>query len=62
MPKPIDDIKEDLQSVIFSVNKLELNLQELRQINKDMLYKIQQSIDYSEKVIVKKPITKGWFY
>ena len=59
--KPILDIKDDIQSIIVSVDKLQQSIDDLRNINKEMLYKIQQSIDYRETIIVKKTST-GWFY
>lgn len=59
--KPILNIKDDIQSIVISVDKLQQNIDDLRNINKEMLYKIQQLIDYRETIIVKKPYT-GWFY
>lgn len=62
MPKPIEDIKEDLQSVIFSVNKLQLDFKELKEINKEMIIRLDnyfKDIDKYNKPIVDK---KGWFY
>lgn len=65
--KPIDNIKEDLQSVIFSVEKLHNNVNELREINKEILDKFTIHLSKVEKInnedyIKVEKSKKGWFY
>jgi len=55
MPKPIDDIKEDIQNIIFSINLLESNINELKQLNKEILDKLNKKY-----IKIEKPT--GWFY
>jgi len=64
--KPIDNIKEDLQSVIFKVELLHKDIIELKKINKEVIEKIEDyqkvsnEIDKDLEEKLKKP--KGWFY
>ena len=62
MPKPIEDIKEDLQSVIFSINKLQLDMNEIKEITKDIKKTFSEYIVNYEKVDKEKIKPKGWFY
>ena len=58
--KPINDIKDDLQSVIFSIEKLHNDMNELREINKDILNKLTEYLSF---VNVEKTSKKaGWFF
>lgn len=62
MPKPIEDIKEDMQAVIFNVKKLQLDIKELKELNLDCIKKIEKYLN-EDIVKVEKPIKKpGWFY
>lgn len=64
--KPIDNIKEDLQSVIFKVEILHQDIIELKKINKEVIDKIENyqkvshEIDKELQEKLKKP--KSWFY
>jgi len=64
--KPIDNIKEDLQSVIFKVELLHKDIIELKKINKEVIEKIEDyqkvsnEIDKELEEKLKKP--KGWFF
>jgi hypothetical protein len=57
--KPIDNIKEDLQSVIFSVEKLHKDFEELRELNKSIILKLEEKLnkEYPEPIV-----SKSWFY
>lgn len=59
--KPIENIKEDLQSVIFSVEKLHNKVNELKEINKDIMEKITLHLSKVKEIQVENP-KKGWFY
>jgi len=64
--KPIDNIKEDLQSVIFKVELLHKDIIDLKKINKEVIEKIEDyqkvsnEIDKELEEKLKKP--KGWFF
>ena len=64
--KPIENIKEDLQSVIFKVELLHKDIIDLKKINKEVIEKIEDyqkvsnEIDKDLEEKLKKP--KGWFY
>tara|TARA_R100000773_G_C4217718_1_gene116197 strand:+ start:1400 stop:1609 length:210 start_codon:yes stop_codon:yes gene_type:complete len=64
--KPIENIKEDLQSVIFKVELLHKDIIDLKKINKEVIEKIEDyqkvsnEIDKELEEKLKKP--KGWFY
>ena len=64
--KPIENIKEDLQSVIFKVEVIHREIQELRKLNLDCIAKIEKhqqeiiTINKETEEKLKKP--KGWFY
>ena len=64
--KPIENIKEDLQSVIFKVELLHKDIIELKKINKEVIEKIEDyqkvsnEIDKELEEKLKKP--KGWFF
>jgi len=64
--KPIEFIKEDLQSVIFSVEKLHNDINELREINKDILEKLTIHLskikEINEDYIKVENSKKGWFF
>jgi hypothetical protein len=64
--KPIDNIKEDLQSVIFSVEKLHNDMNELRELNKEILDKLTIHLskvkEINEDYIKVDNSKKGWFY
>lgn len=64
--KPIEFIKEDLQSVIFSVEKLHNDMNELREINKDILEKLTIHLskikEINEDYIKVENSKKGWFF
>ena len=64
--KPIDNIKEDLQSVIFNVEKLHNDMNELRELNKDILEKLTIHLskvkEIKEEYIKVDNSKKGWFY
>lgn len=64
--KPIDNIKEDIQSVIFSVEKLHNDMNELREINKDILEKLTLHLskvkEINEEYVKVDNSKKGWFY
>tara|TARA_R110001632_G_scaffold34727_1_gene88089 strand:- start:454 stop:663 length:210 start_codon:yes stop_codon:yes gene_type:complete len=64
--KPIDNIKEDLQSVIFNVEKLHNDMNELRELNKDILEKLTIHLskvkEIKEENIKVDNSKKGWFY
>jgi hypothetical protein len=57
--KPIDNIREDLQSVIFSVEKLHKDFEELRELNKSIILKLEEKLnkEYPEPIV-----SKSWFY
>ena len=59
MPKPIEDIKDDMQSVVFNVNKLQLDIKELKELNLACIKKLEK---YLNEDIVKKKKNPGWFY
>ena len=64
--KPIDNLREDLQSVIFKVEVIHKEIQELRKINLDCIAKIEKhqqeikNIDIETQEKIKK--SKGWFF
>lgn len=64
--KPIDNLKDDLQSVIFKVEIIHKEIQELRKLNLDVIAKIEKhqqeikKIDNDLEQNLKK--NKGWFY
>jgi len=64
--KPIDNLREDLQSVIFKVEVIHKEIQELRKLNLDCIAKIEKhqqeinKIDIETQEKIKK--SKGWFY
>lgn len=64
--KPIENIKEDLQSVIFKVEVIHREIQELRKLNLDCISKIEKH--QQEIIIINKETeeklnkSKGWFY
>ena len=64
--KPIENIKEDLQSVIFKVELLHKDIIDLKKLNKEVIEKIEDyqkvsnEIDNELEEKLKKP--KGWFY
>ena len=64
--KPIENIKEDLQSVIFKVELLHKDIIDLKKINKEVIEKIEDyqkvsnEIDKELEEKLKKP--KGWFF
>tara|TARA_R100001015_G_C4464495_1_gene50255 strand:+ start:194 stop:409 length:216 start_codon:yes stop_codon:yes gene_type:complete len=64
--KPIEFIKDDLQSVIFSVEKLHNDMNELREINKDILDKLTIHLskikEINEDYIKVENSKKGWFF
>jgi len=64
--KPIENIKEDLQSVIFSVEKLHNDMNELREINKDILEKLTIHLskvkEINEEYVKVENSKKGWFF
>jgi len=64
--KPIENIKEDLQSVIFSVEKLHNDINELREINKDILEKLTIHLskvkEINEEYVKVENSKKGWFF
>ncbi len=64
--KPIDNLKDDLQSVIFKVEVIHKEIQELRKLNLDVIAKIEKhqeeikKIDNDLEQNLKK--NKGWFF
>lgn len=58
--KPIENIKEDIASIVKSINKLQEDFHELRKLNNEIKDKIQEYLDYN--VIIEKPKSKSWFY
>ncbi len=64
--KPIDNIREDLQTVIFKVEIIHKEIQDLRKLNIDIISKIEKhqqeiiKIDKELEQNLKK--SKGWFY
>jgi peptidoglycan hydrolase CwlO-like protein len=64
--KPIDNLREDLQSVIFKVEVIHKEIQELRKLNLDVIAKIEKhqeeikKIDNDLEQNLKK--NKGWFF
>jgi len=66
--KPIENIKDDLQSVIFSVEKLHNDINELREINKDILDKLTNHLSKVEEInkdyikVEKEIKNKSWFF
>lgn len=64
--KPIDNIKEDLQSVIFKVEILHQDIIELKKINKEVIDKIEDyqkvSHEIDKELQEKLTKSKGWFY
>jgi len=64
--KPIDNLREDFQSVIFKVEIIHREIQELRKLNLDCIAKLEKhneeikNIDKELEEKLKKP--KGWFY
>lgn len=61
MPKPIEDIKEDLSALVIEINALRMNFKELQEINKDMKEKIELLLGKRCTETPKKK-TKGWIY
>tara|TARA_R110002126_G_scaffold146267_1_gene292216 strand:- start:1862 stop:2047 length:186 start_codon:yes stop_codon:yes gene_type:complete len=61
MPKPIEDIKDDMQSVVFNVNKLQLDIKELKELNIACIKKLEKYLN-EDIVKVKKKKNPGWFY
>jgi len=64
--KPIENIKDDLQSVIFKIELMHKDIIELKKINKEVIEKIEDyqkvsnEIDKELEEKLKKP--KGWFF
>jgi len=64
--KPIDNLREDLQSVIFKVEVIHKEIQELRKLNLDVIAKIEKhqeeikKIDNDLEQNLKK--NKGWSF
>lgn len=64
--KPIDNLRDDLQSVIFKVEIIHKEIQSLRKLNLDCIAKIEKH--QQEIVIINKETeenlkkNKGWFY
>ena len=64
--KPIDNLKDDLQSLIFKVEVIHKEIQELRKLNLDVIAKIEKhqqeikKIDNDLEQNLKK--SKGWFF
>ena len=60
------NIKEELQSVIFNVEKLHNDMNELRELNKDILEKLTIHLskvkEIKEENIKVDNSKKGWFY
>ena len=64
--KPIDNIREDLQSVVFNIEVIKRDIEDLRKLNLDCIAKIEKhqqeikNIDIETKEKIKK--NKSWFY
>ena len=64
--KPIDNLREDLQSVIFKIEVIHKEIHELRKLNLDVIAKIEKhqqeikKIDNDLEHNLKK--NKGWFF
>tara|TARA_R110002096_G_scaffold312585_1_gene506910 strand:+ start:277 stop:465 length:189 start_codon:yes stop_codon:yes gene_type:complete len=57
--KPIDNIKEDISSIVKSINKLQEDFHELRKLNNEIKDKIKE---YLEHDVPEKPKSNSWFY
>lgn len=64
--KPIDKVNENLKSVRVNINKLENDILELKQINRniiDILNKYFENERLNKEYIkIEKESKKGWFY
>ena len=60
--KPIENIKEDIASVVKSITKLQEDFHELRKLNNEIKDKIQEYLDFNDNVIIEKPKSKSWFF
>tara|TARA_R110000868_G_scaffold268689_1_gene527911 strand:- start:246 stop:422 length:177 start_codon:yes stop_codon:yes gene_type:complete len=58
MPKPIEDIKDDINDVIIKLNKIEKDLIELKELQKEI--KDFMEIQFVAECIT--PVKKGWFF
>tara|TARA_R110000737_G_C14581041_1_gene485680 strand:- start:566 stop:724 length:159 start_codon:yes stop_codon:yes gene_type:complete len=52
MPKPIDELKEDIDYLIIKIDKLSMEFKEIKEILETLILK-----DY-----IAPPIKKSWFY
>jgi|TARA_R110002153_G_C13035754_1_gene469237 geranylgeranyl pyrophosphate synthase len=59
--KPIFDIKDDIQKVIVSVDKLHKDVNDLRKLNKEMIDIIANRLANKDNIVIP-PKSKGWFY
>ena len=58
--KPIDYLKEDIASLIFKVDKIQLDLKELKKLSADTKRLIE--IAMNEDYVPIPPKKSGWFY
>ena len=64
--KPIDNLREDLQSVIFNIEVIKKDIENLKILNLDCIAKIEKH--QQEFIIINKETeenlkkSKGWFY
>tara|TARA_R100000773_G_scaffold22908_1_gene20218 strand:+ start:307 stop:513 length:207 start_codon:yes stop_codon:yes gene_type:complete len=63
--KPIDNIREDLQSVVFNIEVIKRDIEDLRKLNLDCIAKIEKHQEEVKKInneIFENKKSKGWFF
>jgi len=63
--KPIDNIREDLQSVVFNIEVIKRDIEDLRKLNLDCIAKIEKHQEEVKKInneIFEIKKSKGWFF
>ena len=63
--KPIDNIREDLQSVVFNIEVIKRDIEDLRKLNLDCIAKIEKHQEEVKKInneIFENKKSKSWFF
>ena len=63
--KPIDNIREDLQSVVFNIEVIKRDIEDLRKLNLDCIAKIEKHQEEVKKInneIFENKKIKGCFF